>query len=255
MNTTNATDARTTARNAAATEAAAAAATEAATAAATAATAAKAQGGAGETTDVTARAEKKGASPRIAVLTNDLQYELVEKNPERQANVERFKPGLIQFLNDMRGLDHRVAHLQLVYDEGDKKIELHNGRVPVLRGTPGAEIIREFLHPSDAIIEKKKDSGFFETGLDAYLKHHEIQIVIITGMQAQICVQTTAADAHFRGYNVIVPSDGVVSTREEDRNRALEWLRSYCAVVMPMDAIVKTLRERNTFDFSVPALP
>ncbi|MCB9655815.1 MAG: cysteine hydrolase [Deltaproteobacteria bacterium] len=194
-------------------------------------------------------------SPRIAILTNDLQYELVDKNPERHANVDRFKPGLIQFLNNMRALDHRVAHLQLVYDEGDKKIELHDGRIPVLRGTPGAEIIREFMHPSDAIIEKKKDSGFFETELDAYLKRHDIQIVIITGMQAQICVQTTAADAHFRGYNVIVPSDGVVSTRDEDRDRALEWLRSYCAVVMPMNDIVTTLRAHRTFDFSVPALP
>lgn len=192
---------------------------------------------------------------RLAVLTNDLQYDLVEKNPERKANVERFTPAFVRFLEDMRALGHRVAHLQLVYDEGDKKIERHAGRIPVLRGTKGAEILPEFLAPGDDIIEKKKDSGFFETRLDEYLHDHGVETIVITGMQAQVCVQTTAADAHFRGYNVIVPADGVVSTRDADRERALEWLRSYCALVMPMREIVASLRENRGFDFSVTQIP
>jgi nicotinamidase-related amidase len=191
----------------------------------------------------------------IAVLTNDLQYDLIEKNADRKANVEAFLPSLMQFLRDMRELGHLVAHLQLIYDEGDKKVERHAGRIPVLRGTPGAAILRELLAPTDHVIEKKKDSGFYETKLEEFLRAHEVDTVIITGMQAQVCVQTTAADAHFRGYNVLVPTDGVVSTREQDRQRALEWLASYCAVVMPMRAIVAGLRENRPFDFSVVAIP
>jgi nicotinamidase-related amidase len=192
---------------------------------------------------------------RYCVLTNDLQYDLVDKNKQRKANVERMAPDLVAFLADMRELGVSIVHLQLIYDETDKKIELHEGRIPVLRGSPGAELLPEFVHPSDAIIEKKKDSGFFETTLDEYLHKHEIDTVIITGMQAQICIQTTAADAHFRGFNVIVPSDGVVSTREEDRQRALEWLASYCAVVAPMRDIVQRIRSNQTFDFTPAALP
>jgi nicotinamidase-related amidase len=192
---------------------------------------------------------------RYCVLTNDLQHDLVNKNAQRKANVERATPGLIAFLADMRAMDIPIVHLQLIYDETDKKIELHEGRIPVLRGTHGAELLPEFVHPSDVIIEKKKDSGFFETKLDEYLRTHEIDTVIITGMQAQICIQTTAADANFRGYNVIVPSDGVVSTREEDRLRALEWLAAYCAVIAPMQEVVQRIRRHDRFDFSPPALP
>ncbi|GHH79005.1 isochorismatase [Streptomyces sulfonofaciens] len=193
--------------------------------------------------------------PRYAVLTNDLQRDLVDKNDQRKANVERLTPSFQKFLARMRELDVPVIHLQLIYDEGDKKIEYHDGRIPVLRGTPGAELLPEFVAPGDIVMEKKKDSGFFETDLHAFLEQHGIDTVIITGMQAQVCIQTTAADAHFRGYNVVVPSDGVVSTREEDRRRALEWLASYCAVVTPMDDVVHRISSAEGFDFSVAALP
>lgn len=50
-------------------------------------------------------------------------------------------------------------------------------------------------------------------------------------MQTQICVQTTAADAFFRGYNIWVPADCVVSARAEDKNRALEWLAGIPLIV------------------------
>jgi nicotinamidase-related amidase len=193
--------------------------------------------------------------PRYAILTNDLQRDLVDKNDDRKANVERMTPDFVKFLNDMRALDVPIVHLQLIYDEGDKKIELHDGRIPVLRGTPGAELLPEFVEPTDVVIEKKKDSGFFETTLDTFLRAQEIDTVVITGMQAQVCIQTTAADAHFRGYNVVVPTDGVVSTRDEDRDRALQWLASYCAVVLPMDELTRRIADQQVIDFTPVPLP
>jgi len=193
--------------------------------------------------------------PRYAILTNDLQRDLVDKNDDRKANVERMTPDFVKFLNDMRALDVPIVHLQLIYDEGDKKIELHDGRIPVLRGTPGAELLPEFVEPTDVVIEKKKDSGFFETTLDSFLRAQEIDTVVITGMQAQVCIQTTAADAHFRGYNVVVPTDGVVSTRDEDRDRALQWLASYCAVVLPMDELTRRIADQQVIDFTPVPLP
>ena len=193
--------------------------------------------------------------PRYAILTNDLQRDLVDKNDDRKANVERMTPDFVKFLNDMRALDVPIVHLQLIYDEGDKKIELHDGRIPVLRGTPGAELLPEFVEPTDVVIEKKKDSGFFETTLDSFLRAQEIDTVVITGMQAQVCIQTTAADAHFRCYNVVVPTDVVVSTRDEDRDRALQWLASYCAVVLPMDELTRRIADQQVIDFTPVPLP
>ena len=83
------------------------------------------------------------------------------------------------------------------------------------------------------------------TNLDKVLKDLKITDVIISGMQTQICVQTTAADAYFRGYNVIVPSDGVTSTRREDTDRSLDWLADYCAKILPSEEIYNMIKSKT----------
>ncbi|QUJ66590.1 cysteine hydrolase [Photobacterium sp. GJ3] len=181
----------------------------------------------------------------IAVLTNDLQYELVEKNQERLQAVEEFKPFFCNFLDQIREMGHLVVHLQLINDPNDPNAERYDGHLPVQKGSQGAEVIAEFLHPDDIIMEKSKDSGFFDTDLDKVLKEKGVETVVVTGMQTQICVQTTAADAFFRGFNVWVPDDGVVSARAEDKERALTWLDGYCATVSTTDEIIRTLGEHG----------
>lgn len=179
---------------------------------------------------------------KVAVLTNDLQYDLVEKNEERIQAVQAFEPGFCKFLDRIRELDQLVVHLQLIIAPDDETAEKFNGRLPVQAGTRGADIVDGFLKPSDIVMVKAKDSGFYETNLDEVLKENDVDTVIITGMQTQICVQTTAADAFFRGYNVWVTEDGVVSTRKEDKERALNWLDGYCATVSTNDEVIALLQ-------------
>ncbi|MBC9726537.1 cysteine hydrolase family protein [Streptomyces sp. TRM68367] len=179
---------------------------------------------------------------KIALLTNDLQYELVNKNEDRSRAVAESIPRFTKFLQAMRDRGHHVVHLQIVNLPDDPNAERWNdGHLPVQKGTPGAEIMAEFLEDSDIVIEKHKDSGFYETDLHDRLQELGVTTVVITGMQTQICVQTTAADAFFRGYNVWVPSDCVVSAHEADRQRALEWLDGYCATVSDSEDIVRVL--------------
>lgn len=180
---------------------------------------------------------------RIAVLTNDLQHDLVNKNPERIAAVRAASSGFAHFLNEMRRRDAVIVHLQLINLEDDPNAERYNGHLPVAKGSAGAAILAEFLAPGDITVEKNKDSGFYETDLHERLQALDVDTVVITGMQTQICVQTTAADAFFRGYNIWVPEDCVVSARLEDKQRALQWLDGYCATVTNSQAILSTLDE------------
>jgi nicotinamidase-related amidase len=193
--------------------------------------------------------------PRCAVLTNDLQYDLVNKNEERQTAVSAFTPKMVSFLAEMRALEVSIVHLQLINDENDPRAERYDGWLPATKGSDGARIMDEFLQESDIVIEKNKDSGFYETDLHDRLQELEVDTIIITGMQTQICVQTTAADGFFRGYNVVVPSDAVVSARREDQTRALEWLKSYCATVLSTDELIAGIRENNLPQFNVVAIP
>lgn len=192
---------------------------------------------------------------RCAVLTNDLQYDLVNKNDERKEAVAAFQPRFSGFLDDLRGLGQHVIHLQLINREDDPRAERYDGWLPVTKGSDGARIIEEFLHPTDHVIEKNKDSGFYETDLDAKLEELGVETVIITGMQTQICVQTTAADAFFRGYQVIVPPDGVVSAHDEDKTRALDWLGSYCATIMDVEELSRAIAADDLPEPNAVAIP
>ena len=54
---------------------------------------------------------------------------------------------------------------------------------------------------------------------------------------------------------MIVPSDAVVSAREEDQTRALEWLRNYCATILTTDELVTAVATDELPQFNTVAIP
>ncbi|ECC3917245.1 cysteine hydrolase [Salmonella enterica subsp. diarizonae] len=185
--------------------------------------------------------------PNVAVLTNDLQYEFTYKittNPqELDEKLQKFN----KFLDGIRDTGQAVIHLQLIHDPDDPAVQRrYRNRaagIPAIAGTPSNQIISTIHHPSDFIVIKGRDSGFFETQLDQKLQSLGVKTVIVTGLQTHVCVQTTAADAFFRGYNVWVPDDCVFSPSADDTDRALQWLSGYCATVAPSAEILSLLEK------------
>ncbi len=62
--------------------------------------------------------------------------------------------------------------------------------------------------PNDPVIPARPDK-FLNSSLDTILKDHGIKTVIAIGTVANGAVLYTASEAAFRGYNVLVPIDGV----------------------------------------------
>jgi nicotinamidase-related amidase len=77
----------------------------------------------------------------------------------------------------------------------------------------------------DYFVLKPMHSGFFCTALEVLLRRLGARTLILTGLACDICVLMTAADAHMRGFGLVVPSDCVASERESDERRALEHMR------------------------------
>jgi nicotinamidase/pyrazinamidase len=77
-------------------------------------------------------------------------------------------------------------------------------------------------------------SGFFDnarrraTGLEQYLRQHEVQEIHIVGLATDYCVKATALDAAALGFTTVVLTAGVrgVELRPGDCKRALEQMRS-----------------------------
>ncbi|WJV64048.1 cysteine hydrolase [Pectobacteriaceae bacterium CE70] len=183
--------------------------------------------------------------PNVAVLTNDLQYEFTYKITTDQQVLERKLNKFKTFLDGIRAVDQAVVHLQLIHDPEDPMVQRrYRNRaagIPAIAGTPGNRLIDTIYHPSDVVVVKGRDSGFYETKLDETLQKLGVKTVVVTGLQTHVCVQTTAADAFFRGYNVWVPDDCVFSPTVEDTDRALEWLAGYCATIAPSAEILSWL--------------
>jgi nicotinamidase-related amidase len=115
-----------------------------------------------------------------------------------------------------------------ICDNHDKNDEEFKVWPPhAISGTKGAEVIKE-LKPEekDYIIEKKRYSGFFETGLDSTLEELGIKELIITGLVTNICILYTTADAVMRGYEVTVPKDSIAALNEEDGKFALNQMEN-----------------------------
>ena len=117
-----------------------------------------------------------------------------------------------------------------------------------IKGTEGAKVIPE-LEPDQAkdyIVEKRTYSGFYETGLDPLLrslyKGEGVKTVILGGLHTHMCVRHTAADAFFRGYQIIVASDGVEAFTIEDQQQGLKYLENvYSARIMTANEIIQQL--------------
>ncbi|TMQ16910.1 MAG: cysteine hydrolase [Deltaproteobacteria bacterium] len=181
--------------------------------------------------------------PNVAVLTNDLQYEFTHKISTDAQELDRMIKQFNVFLDGIRAASQVVVHLQLIHDPNDPQVQRrYRGRaIPAIGGTPGNQLIADVVHPSDVVVVKGRDSGFYETKLHDTLQDLGVSTVVVTGLQTHVCVQTTAADAFFRGYKVWVPEDCVFSPKPEDTKRALDWMAGYCATIAPSSEILARL--------------
>lgn len=100
-----------------------------------------------------------------------------------------------------------------------------------LKSTKGAQIIQDLApSSSDTIITKRTYSAFYNTKLDELLKkkfsNKGPDIIVITGIHTNICVRHTAFDAFVRGYDVVIPEDGITSFQEQDHVVALDYMKT-----------------------------
>lgn len=86
--------------------------------------------------------------------------------------------------------------------------------------------LAESLSPDedDYFVLKPKHSGFFSTTLDTLLEYLGVSTLILTGLTGDNCVLFTANDAYMRDFRLIVPSDCVASTDEQENLHALQHM-------------------------------
>ena len=153
---------------------------------------------------------------------------------------QRIIPPLMKLIKEARKNNVPVIYSNDAHIKGiDHELKLWGDHA--IAGTEGAKVIPE-LEPEegDYIVPKRRYSGFYGTDLEMLLRELNVDTVILTGMHAHMCVRHTVADAYYRGYNIIVPTDGVDSFTEEDYQAGLKYLKEvYGAVISDVDTITR----------------
>jgi ureidoacrylate peracid hydrolase len=107
-------------------------------------------------------------------------------------------------------------------------------KVPIcIRGTWDGVTIDE-LKPSenDHVVIKRRDSAFQDTELRVWLQSQGINLLIFTGIDTSICVETSLRDGFNIGYDVMIISDATASGINRHYETTLERVRDYYGLVM-----------------------
>jgi len=116
-------------------------------------------------------------------------------------------------------------------------------------GTWGGEFRTEFVpQPGDIVAQEHWcSSGFANTDLDLLLKRHGIQKLIVAGLIAHTCVESTVRFAVELGYDVTLVKDATADYSEEFMHAALVTnLPNYARAIVTTEEVVESLSPQKT---------
>lgn len=147
-------------------------------------------------------------------------------NTAKIARAARAKSIPVIFANDahIKGLDRE---LELWGEHG-------------IAGAPEAQTSPELeQQDGDFLIEKRRYSAFFQTGLRLLLDELGVDTLVLCGFDTNICVVHTAADAYFNNFDLIVVSDATGTFLIGDQAEGLEYMnRCYAAKVVDTNEVL-----------------
>ena len=134
-----------------------------------------------------------------------------------------------------------VMHEMALPERKTKRIEA------LSRGTKGYELWAGLdVLPEDLIVEKLRFSAFIQgsSNLEAVLRQHGIDTILVTGTVTSVCCESTARDAMMLNFRTVMITDGNAAATDEDHNGALVGFYLTFGDIMSTDFAVSCL-EKN----------
>ncbi len=181
---------------------------------------------------------------RTALLVIDMIGEFVTGRLGG-AHAEAVLPCIVRLVEAARRGGSPVVYVTDAHLEGvDREFDVWGSHA--VAGSPEAEIVPE-LEPGmgDHRLYKRRYSAFYATGLDALLRELGVEAVVLTGVLTNICIQHTAADAFYRGYRVIVPTDCVNALTPGEQEASLSYMKRMYGAELTYSAAVSGVLEAS----------
>lgn len=173
-------------------------------------------------------------NPRhTALLVVDMQNDFCEpegvfgKSGADTARIRQIVPTISSLLEVARTAETKRIFMRHTHESDLSNLSparlsfyamLYGGANPyhVIRSTWGHQIIDDLCpQPGETTIDKGRSSSFTGTNLDMVLRSNGILSLLVTGMATHACVESTARDAGFFDYYVVVAKDAVADYRAD----------------------------------------
>ena len=142
-------------------------------------------------------------SRNAVLLVVDVQQGFDEYNEKFHRNNAALERNIARLLDTWRATGRPIIYVQ------------HVSRLPespLRPDQPGVEIKREIRpRPGERVVQKSVNSAFIGTSLEADLRAAGQQTLVVTGMQTNLCVSTTARMAGNLGFDTYVVSDATAT--------------------------------------------
>jgi len=155
---------------------------------------------------------------KTALLIIDVQSGLIKSGIYNSENlIKNLK------LLKVKAEKNSIETIYVIHDDG-KGSELEYG-------TPSWEIYEEIKpYSGEKIFNKKYNSAFKETGLKEYLNGKGVERLVISGLQAEYCINFSLIAALEYGYEIIIPVESI-STCDGPKFSAMEINDFYYNVI------------------------
>src|SRR5918994_7695712 len=195
-----------------------------------------------------------------ALIVVDMQNGFVSKGGSydklgmNTSNYREIIPKLKDLMEFCRRMEIPVFYTEAVKEASgiDVLTKVHNflpksrqerHKVPIcIRGTWDGVTIDE-LKPkeNEPVVIKRRDSAFQDTELRVWLQAEGINLLVFTGIDTSICVETSLREGFNMGYDVAIISDATASGDKRHYETTLERVRDYYGLVMDIERFKKAV--------------
>jgi acyl-CoA reductase-like NAD-dependent aldehyde dehydrogenase/nicotinamidase-related amidase len=179
-----------------------------------------------------------------ALLLVDVQNDYLAR-PGLHPGADPLIAEIATLLGAFRGESLPVIHVRtLIAEDGTDSMPhwQRRGIRQCVRGTPGAMPPQSLAAvDGEEVVDKRFFSGFESGRLDALLRTHEVDTLVVAGLYTHGCIRATVTDAYQKGYAVIVAADGIASDDPQHALASRQWLEERAARFLASDAILAAL--------------
>lgn len=158
----------------------------------------------------------------IAVIVIDMINDFITGKFENE-RAKDIIPYIKEIIATARSNEIPVIYVRDAHSKDDPEFDIWGSHAII--GSEGSKIIPDLKPEEDEpVLNKTKYSAFFDTELNSILRDFKVEEIVLTGVLTDVCIQHTAADAFFRGYNIIITRECVDSISEEENEGAIEFM-------------------------------